>query len=272
MHHPRGVFSHYNPQRLNQDGDGDGDGAEEKKVEEIVVKINPSQPIIFGPPTPEGPAAGAATPINADCPPVDHDKLPPKKILKNETTWAVNKILKFTGDINWYKNSTPAGYDEDIDYDKKDTFKSTKDEKKKDMIEIKKEAKKLAKESEHKNVDMDEIEKVEKREEKKGVKWECNITGVAQLPGEAIDLRLMEVAHKEENERRLRFLQEAQDPNFYANQYLAQQNYRHHHIPSVHSSIYAQKPSVYDHESKPYYNGEQTTQEKIDEDRAYPPL
>ena len=38
-----------------------------------------------------------------------------------------------------------------------------KDEKKKDMVEIKKEAKKLAKESEHKNVDMDEIEKVEKR-------------------------------------------------------------------------------------------------------------
>lgn len=161
----------------------------------ITVKIDPSLPIIKGPPTPEGPAAGAATPINADCPPIDYDKLPPKKIYPNSTTWAVNKILKFSGDINWYKNSTPAGYDEDIDYDKKDTFKSTKEEKKKDMVEIKKEAKKLAKESEHKNVDMEEIEKVEKREEKKGVKWECNITGVAQLPGESIDMRLMEIAH-----------------------------------------------------------------------------
>jgi hypothetical protein len=92
---------------------------------------------------------------------------------------------------------------------------------------------------------MEEIEKVEKREEKKGVKWECNITGVAQLPGESIDMRLMEVAHNQENARQLRFLQEAQDPNFYANQYLAQQRNRHHYTPSVQSSIYSQKPSVY---------------------------
>lgn len=186
------------------------------------MKIDPSMPIIFGPPTPEGPAAGAATPINAECPPIDTDKLPPKTIYPNSTTWAVNKILKFSGDINWYKNSTPAGYDADVDYDKKDTFKSTKEEKKKDMVEIKKEAKKLAKEAEHKNVDMDEIEKVEKREEKKGHKWECNITGVAQLPGESIDLRLMEIAHAQQNERQLKFLQESQDPSFYANQYLSQ--------------------------------------------------
>jgi hypothetical protein len=85
------------------------------------------------------------------------------------------------------------------------------------MIEIKKEAKKLAKEAEHKNVDMEEIEKVEKREEKKGVQWECNITGVAQLPAESIDLRLMEIAHAQQNERQLKFLQESQDPDFYAN-------------------------------------------------------
>jgi hypothetical protein len=58
--------------------------------------------------------------------------LPPKEILANETTWMTNRILKFSGDINYYKNSTPKGYSDDVDYKKKDTFKSTKDEKKKD--------------------------------------------------------------------------------------------------------------------------------------------
>jgi hypothetical protein len=106
--------------------------------------------------------------------------------------------------------------------DMEEIEKVEKREEKKDMIEIKKEAKKLAKESEHKNVDMEEIEKVEKREEKKGVQWECNITGVAQLPGESIDMRLMEIAHQQENDRQLRYLQDSQDPSFYADQYLAQ--------------------------------------------------
>lgn len=165
-HHPRGVFNqHHN--NLNQ----------MEEVKNVTLSINPAMPIIHGPPTPEGEAAGAATPINADCPPVDYDKLPPKEILSNETTWYNNKILKFSGDINWYKNSTPKGYDEDVDYEKKDTFKTTKEEKKKDQIIINKEAKELAKKSVHKNVDMEEIEKVEeKKAEKKVYTAECNVT------------------------------------------------------------------------------------------------
>ena len=46
-------------------------------------------------------------------------------------------------------------------------------------------------------------------------------------------------------------------------------------MPSVHSSIpqyYSQKPSVYDYENKPYYKGDQTKQEKAQEDREYPRL
>ena len=138
--------------------------------------MDPVNPIVHGPPTPEGPAAGAATPINPDCPPVEEDKLPPKTFLANETTWYNNRILKFSGDINYYKNSTPKGYDSDVDYEKKDTFKSTKEEKKKDQIDINKRAKKLAKNSVHKEVDMEEIEKVEDRKEEKGIKWVCNKT------------------------------------------------------------------------------------------------
>jgi hypothetical protein len=139
--------------------------------------LNPVLPIVHGPPTPEGEAAGAATPVNADCGPIDKDLLPPREILSNETTWYENKILKFSGDINWYKNSTPKGYDEDVDYDAKDTFKTTKEEKKKDQVEINKEAKKLAKKSVHKNVDMEEIEKVEDRKEEKiDLTRECNVT------------------------------------------------------------------------------------------------
>jgi hypothetical protein len=32
----------------------------------------------------------------------------------------------------------------------------------------------------------------------------------------------MEIAHAQQNERQLKFLQESQDPSFYANQYLSQ--------------------------------------------------
>lgn len=141
---------------------------EDERTVHTILKIDPSYPIIHGPPTPEGEAAGAAQPINADCPPVDHDKLPPKVIKPNETTWYENKILKFSGDINYYKNSTPAGYDDDVDYDKKDTFKSTKEEKKKDQVEINKEAKKLAKKSVHDN-ELPPIPEAKKEEKK----WEC---------------------------------------------------------------------------------------------------
>lgn len=169
---------------------------------ETVVTMDPRMPIVHGPPTPEGPAAGAAMPINADCPPVEEDKLPPKQILSNETTWYNNRILKFSGDINFYKNSTPKGYDADVDYEKKDTFKSTKEEKKKDQVEINKRAKKLAKDSIHKNVDMEEIEKVEERkEEKKGVKWVCNKTVEAKEedPADLMSIRqaMEEVVGKE---------------------------------------------------------------------------
>jgi hypothetical protein len=125
-HHPRGVFNQHHHQHLSQQREGDWE------IKNVTLKLDPTMPIVFGPPTPEGEAAGAATPVNADCGPIDKDLLPPKEILANETTWYDNKILKFSGDINWYKNSTPAGYDDDVDYDKKDTFKTTKEEKKKD--------------------------------------------------------------------------------------------------------------------------------------------
>lgn len=125
-HHPRGVFNQHHHQHLSQQREGDWE------IKNVTLKLDPTMPIVFGPPTPEGEAAGAAIPVNADCGPIDKDLLPPKEILANETTWYDNKILKFSGDINWYKNSTPAGYDADVDYDKKDTFKSTKEEKKKD--------------------------------------------------------------------------------------------------------------------------------------------
>lgn len=53
-------------------------GATRDEGVETVVTMDPRMPIVHGPPTPEGPAAGAAMPINADCPPVEEDKLPPK--------------------------------------------------------------------------------------------------------------------------------------------------------------------------------------------------
>lgn len=168
----------------------------------MIVDIDPRMPIIHGPPTPEGPAAGAATPINADCLPVEVDRLPPKEILPNETTWMVNRILKFSGDINYYKNSTPKGYSDDVDYEKKDTFKSTKEEKKKDQVEINKRAKKLAKESEHKHVDMEEIEKVEeKKEEKKGFKVMCNSTEEVKKEDDPADLMSIRQAMEEVEHR-----------------------------------------------------------------------
>jgi hypothetical protein len=199
-------------------------------------------PIVHGPPTPEGPAAGAAQPINADCPPVEEDKLPPKQILSNETTWYTNRVLKFSGDINYYKNSTPKGYDRDVDYEKKDTFKSTKEEKKKDQIDINKRAKKLAKNSIHKNVDMEEIEKVEDRKEEKGIKWVCNKTVEAKEDEAEEWMAYREAADDivgRENDRMSQAL--------YSNQlnqrshldynYLNQWNNREYEVPQVHATL-----------------------------------
>jgi len=201
MHHPRGIFSaadryqHY----LAQNRNVTAGGMTRDEGVESVVKMDPTNPIVHGPPTPEGPAAGAAMPINPDCLPVEEDKLPPKEILSNETTWYTNRVLKFAGDINFYKNSTPSGYDGEVDYEKKDTFKSTKEEKKKDQVEINKKAKKLAKEAIHKNVDMEEIEKVEDKKEEKGIKWVCNKT--VEAKEEAADLMSMRQAMEEVEQR-----------------------------------------------------------------------